>query len=55
MRGVPDRVRDGVWFAVPQATEGHHVRDQIDAAFIFAGGGLRKRASVMRHSITKSC
>jgi len=37
MLRVADCIRDGVWFAIPQATEWQLVRNQIDAAFVFAG------------------
>jgi len=40
--------------AIPEPTERQRIGNQIDAAFIPCAGGLRKRASVMRHSITKS-
>jgi hypothetical protein len=37
-------VIDGIAdFGVPQATEWQRIGDQIDAAFIFARGVLRKR------------
>ena len=41
---VPDCIRDGIWFAIPQATEWQGIGDQIDAAMIFAGADFRKRA-----------
>src|SRR5262249_1735910 len=36
MLGISDSIRDGLWLAIPQATEWQHIRNQIDAAFIFA-------------------
>ena len=46
-------------YATTEPTERQRIGNQIDAAFILARGALRKRASliasVMRHSITKSC
>jgi hypothetical protein len=44
MLRVPDSVRNGIRFAIPQATERQRLGDQIDAAFIFARGALRECA-----------
>jgi len=40
--GVVDRVADCVRVAVPEATEGQRIADQIDAAFVFARANLKK-------------
>jgi hypothetical protein len=36
MHRVPDCVTDSVWFGVPQAAKWQRIRNQIDAAMIFA-------------------
>lgn len=36
MLRVPDCIRDGIRFAVPERTEWQRIGDQIDAAFVFA-------------------
>jgi hypothetical protein len=32
---VRDCIADCVWLAIPEATEGQHIGNQIEAAFIF--------------------
>ena len=43
MLRVSDSVADRVWPGVTQCAKWQHIGDQINAAPIFAGGGLRKR------------
>jgi hypothetical protein len=40
---VADCVADRVWLAIPQPAEWQRIGNQIDAATIFCGTGLRKR------------
>jgi len=41
---VPDSIRGSVRLGIPQPPEWQRIGNQIDAAMIFAGAGLRKDA-----------
>jgi hypothetical protein len=45
---VSNSVRDGIRRCVPEQIEGQHIGNKIDAAFVFFGVALRKRASGAR-------
>ncbi len=38
MLSVADGIGDRIWLSIPQTTEWQRIADEIDAAFVFAGG-----------------